>query len=88
VLIATPLALVAVELWEDKLRFSTFDLVEACAIVVELVTIGSFVLSGHLPFAYIIMPPLLGPQSDLISKARRQRPLFWPLWSRCSRSRI
>jgi PAS domain S-box-containing protein len=59
VLIVAPLALVVFQNWRGKARFSPARWLEAG--VLGLIFLGVAVLSlgGYLPFAYIVMPPLL-----------------------------
>lgn len=59
VLIVAPLALVVFQSWRGKAEFSAARWVEACVLGVILLGVATLSLSGFLPFAYIIMPPLL-----------------------------
>lgn len=59
VLIAAPLTLVLAEIWRSPPRLSFKAVAEAVAIGVVLIGLGAWTLSGHLPFAYIILPPIL-----------------------------
>ncbi|MDK1389022.1 PAS domain-containing protein [Sinorhizobium sp. 8-89] len=59
VLIIAPLALVVIQNWNAKAELSTARWVEACAVGLILLGVAALSLGGYLPFAYIIMPPLL-----------------------------
>ena len=59
VLIVAPLALVVFQSWGGKAEFSAARWAEACVLGVILLGVATLSLSGFLPFAYIIMPPLL-----------------------------
>ncbi|OWV82471.1 ATPase [Rhizobium sp. R634] len=59
VLIVAPLALVLFHSWRGKTRFSAAQWVEACVLGLIFLGVAALSLSGYLPFAYIIMPPLL-----------------------------
>ncbi|MBY5737763.1 PAS domain-containing protein [Rhizobium leguminosarum] len=59
VLIVAPLALVLFHSWRSKTQFSAAQWVEACVLGLILLGVAALSLSGYLPFAYIIMPPLL-----------------------------
>ncbi|MBB6165533.1 PAS domain S-box-containing protein [Rhizobium wenxiniae] len=59
VLIVAPLALVVFQSWRDANRISIQRLIEAGALCLVLLGLAALTLSGYLPFAYIIMPPLL-----------------------------
>jgi len=60
VLIVAPLGLVAFQNWRGKVQLSPARWVEAGILGVLLLGAAALSLSGHyLPFAYIIMPPLL-----------------------------
>ncbi|KXF74717.1 hypothetical protein ATN84_22750 [Paramesorhizobium deserti] len=59
VLIVAPLALVVLQNWRGKARFSAAQWVEACIVGLIFLGVAALSLSGYLPFAYIIMPPLL-----------------------------
>ncbi|MGO8455529.1 MASE1 domain-containing protein, partial [Rhizobium ruizarguesonis] len=59
VLIVSPLALVVFHSWRGKTRLSAAQWVEAGVLGLIFLGVGALSLSGSLPFAYIIMPPLL-----------------------------
>lgn len=59
VLIVAPLALVVIQNWNGKAELSAARWIEACAVGLILLGVAALSLSGYLPFAYIIMPPLL-----------------------------
>lgn len=59
VLIVAPLVLVTFNSWHGKPRLSTSQWMEACALGLILLCVAALSLSGYLPFAYIVMPPLL-----------------------------
>ncbi|QND17324.1 PAS domain-containing protein (plasmid) [Rhizobium leguminosarum bv. trifolii] len=59
VLIVAPLALVVFQSWRGKTRLSAAQWVEACVLGLIFLGVAALSLSGYLPFAYIIMPPLL-----------------------------
>jgi PAS domain S-box-containing protein len=59
VLIVAPLAVVVFQNWRGKASFSTARWVEACVLGLIFLGVAALSLSGYLPFAYIIMPPLL-----------------------------
>ena len=59
VLIVAPLALVVLQNWRGKARLSAARWIEACALGLIFLGVAVLSLSGYLPFAYIIMPPLL-----------------------------
>ncbi|TBC92351.1 PAS domain S-box protein (plasmid) [Rhizobium leguminosarum] len=59
VLIVAPLALVVLQSWRGKTRLSAAQWVEACVLGLIFLGVAALSLSGYLPFAYIIMPPLL-----------------------------
>jgi PAS domain S-box-containing protein len=59
ILIVAPLALVVLQNWRDGTRLSAARWIEASAIGLIFLGVAALSLSGYLPFAYIIMPPLL-----------------------------
>ncbi|ANK88789.1 MULTISPECIES: PAS domain-containing protein [unclassified Rhizobium] len=59
VLIVAPLALVLFHSWRGKTRLSIGQWVEAAVLALIFLGVATLSLSGYLPFAYIIMPPLL-----------------------------
>ncbi|KAA0697854.1 PAS domain S-box protein [Neorhizobium sp. P12A] len=59
VLIVAPLALLVFQDWRDKTEFSPARWAEASVLGLIFLGIAVLSLSGYLPFAYIIMPPLL-----------------------------
>lgn len=59
VLIVAPLALALVQNWRGASRLSAARWVEAGMLGVIFLGVAVLSLSGYLPFAYIIMPPLL-----------------------------
>ncbi|MBB4278436.1 MASE1 domain-containing protein [Rhizobium mongolense] len=58
-LIVAPLALIVIQNWRDKTEFSAARWAEACVLGLIFLGVAALSLSGYLPFAYIIMPPLL-----------------------------
>jgi PAS domain S-box-containing protein len=58
-LIVAPLALIVIQNWREKTEFSAARWAEACALGLIFLGVAALSLSGYLPFAYIIMPPLL-----------------------------
>ncbi|AGB73881.1 MULTISPECIES: PAS domain-containing protein [Rhizobium] len=59
VLIVGPLALVVIQNWNRKAELSVARWLEACAVGLILLGVAALSLGSYLPFAYIIMPPLL-----------------------------
>ncbi|AEH83269.1 MASE1 domain-containing protein [Sinorhizobium meliloti] len=59
VLIVAPLAFIVIQNWRDKTELSAARLAEACVLGLIFLGVAALSLSGYLPFAYIIMPPLL-----------------------------
>jgi integral membrane sensor domain MASE1 len=59
VLIVAPLALVVLQNWRGEAKLSTARWVEAGVLGLIFLGVAALSLSGYLPFAYIIMPPLL-----------------------------
>jgi PAS domain S-box-containing protein len=59
VLIVAPLAVVVVQNWQGHAQLSVARWVEACVVGLIFFAVAILSLSGYLPFAYIIMPPLL-----------------------------
>jgi PAS domain S-box-containing protein len=60
VLIVSPLALVVLQNWGGKVHFSAARWTEALVLLLIFLGVATLSLSGYyLPFAYIIMPPLL-----------------------------
>lgn len=59
VLIVAPLALTVLQNWRGKTRLSAAQWLEACVLGLIFLGVAALSLSGYLPFAYIIMPPLL-----------------------------
>ncbi|ANM14618.1 MULTISPECIES: PAS domain-containing protein [unclassified Rhizobium] len=59
VLIVAPLALAVFHNWRGKTRLSAAQWVEAGVLGLIFLGVAALSLSGYLPFAYIIMPPLL-----------------------------
>jgi PAS domain S-box-containing protein len=59
VLIVAPLALVVFQNWRGKAQLSAARSIEAGVLVLIFLGVAALSLSGYLPFAYIIMPPLL-----------------------------
>jgi PAS domain S-box-containing protein len=59
VLIVAPLALVVLQNWRGKAGLSPERWIEACVLGLVFLAVAAFSLGGYLPFAYIIMPPLL-----------------------------
>lgn len=59
VLIVGPLALVVIQNWNSKTELSVARWLEACAVGLILLGVAALSLGSYLPFAYIIMPPLL-----------------------------
>ncbi len=58
-LIVAPLALIVMHNWRDKTEFSAARLGEACVLGLIFLGFAALSISGYLPVAYIIMPPLL-----------------------------
>ena len=59
VLVVAPLALVVFQNWRGKARLSAARWMEASLLGLIFLAVAALSLSGYLPFAYIIMPPLL-----------------------------
>ncbi|WP_307147381.1 MASE1 domain-containing protein [Rhizobium tibeticum] len=59
VLIVAPLALVVFQNWRGEAQLSAARWMEACVLGLIFLGVATLSLSGYLPFAYIIMPPLL-----------------------------
>lgn len=59
ILIVAPLVLVVVQNWRGKAQLSTARWIEAGVLGLIFLGVAAVTLSGYLPFAYIIMPPLL-----------------------------
>ena len=59
VLIVAPLALVVLQSWRGDAPLSPARWTEAGILGLIFLAVSGFSLSGYLPFAYIIMPPLL-----------------------------
>jgi PAS domain S-box-containing protein len=59
VLIVAPLALVVLQNWRGTAQLSAARWMEACLLGLIFLGVAVLSLSGYLPFAYIIMPPLL-----------------------------
>ncbi|TCU20622.1 MASE1 domain-containing protein [Rhizobium sullae] len=59
ILIVAPLALVVFQNWRSKAQLSAARWMEACVLGLIFLGVAALSLSGYLPFAYIIMPPLL-----------------------------
>ncbi len=59
VLIVAPLVLVVLHNWRGRPQLSTTQWMEACVLGLIFLAVAALSLSGYLPFAYIIMPPLL-----------------------------
>jgi PAS domain S-box-containing protein len=59
VLIVAPLALVVFQSWHGKAELSAARWAEASVLGLIFLGVAALSLSGYLPFAYIIMPPLL-----------------------------
>lgn len=59
VLIVAPLALAVFHNWRGKTRLSAAQWVEAGVLGLIFLGVAALSLSGYLPFAYIIIPPLL-----------------------------
>jgi PAS domain S-box-containing protein len=59
VLIAAPLCLVIADAWRNRAQLIRPPMVEVTALGLCLIAVGAFALGGNLPFAYIIMPPLI-----------------------------
>ena len=59
VLIMAPLALAVLQNWRVQGQLSAARWMEACVLGLVLLGVATLSLSGYLPFAYIIMPPLL-----------------------------
>lgn len=59
ILIVTPLTLVVVQNWRREAELSAARWIEAGVLALIFFGVAALSLSGYLPFAYIIMPPLL-----------------------------
>ncbi|QOV91953.1 MASE1 domain-containing protein [Humisphaera borealis] len=59
VLIVTPLALVLLQNWRERAALSKARTIEASVLGLVLIGVAILAVSHQLPFAYIIMPPLL-----------------------------
>jgi PAS domain S-box-containing protein len=59
VLIVAPLALVVIQNWRGRAQLSVGRWIEACVLGLIFLGAAALSLSGRLPFAYVIMPPLL-----------------------------
>jgi PAS domain S-box-containing protein len=59
VLIVAPLALAIFQNWRSKAQLSAARWIEACVLGLIFLAVAALSLGGYLPFAYIIMPPLL-----------------------------
>jgi PAS domain S-box-containing protein len=59
VLIVAPLALIVFQNWRGEAQLSAARWMEAGVLGLILLGVAALSLSGYLPFAYIIMPPLL-----------------------------
>ena len=59
VLIVAPLALVVLQNWHGMLHLSVVRWKEASLLGLVFLGVAALSLSGYLPYAYIIMPPLL-----------------------------
>jgi PAS domain S-box-containing protein len=59
ILIVAPLALVVLQDWGSQGQLSAARWMEACVLGLILLGVTALSFSGYLPFAYIIMPPLL-----------------------------
>jgi PAS domain S-box-containing protein len=59
VLLVAPLALVVFQSWDGKPLLSAERWIEAVVLGLIFLGVAALSLSGYLPFAYIIMPPLL-----------------------------
>lgn len=59
VLVAGPLVLILFQNWRHNAELSVERWPEICGLALIFLGLASLSLSGYLPFAYIIMPPLL-----------------------------
>ncbi|MFA1626454.1 PAS domain-containing protein [Rhizobium mongolense] len=59
ILIVAPLALVVFQNWRGRIELSSARWMEAGVLGLIFLGVAALSLSGYLPFAYIIMPPLL-----------------------------
>jgi PAS domain S-box-containing protein len=59
VLLVAPLVLIGLQSWQDRGSLSTARLGEAALLALVLSGVAVLVLGGPLPFAYLVMPPLL-----------------------------
>lgn len=59
VLIVAPLAWVVIQNFQQPIRLTLSKLLEVAVLTLVFLGIAALSLSGYLPFAYIIMPPLL-----------------------------
>ena len=58
-LLLAPLSLVILQNWRETARISRARIFEAAALIVIVIGVGALSLSGIIPFAFIVMPPLL-----------------------------
>jgi signal transduction histidine kinase len=59
ILIVTPMVLALLQGWITWQKLSAAHWVEAAALMLTLVATAQFVFGGHLPLAFLLMPPLL-----------------------------
>ena len=59
ILLVAPLALVVIQNWRSKAQLSAAQWMEAGVLGLIFLGVAALSLSGYLPSAYIIMPPLL-----------------------------
>ena len=59
ILIVAPLALAAVQTWRERTRLPAARWVEGGILALVFLGVAAVSLSAYLPFAYLIMPPLL-----------------------------
>ncbi len=58
-MLIAPLTLVVIQHWRSKTRLSAAQRMEAGVLGLIFLGVSALSVSGYLPFAYIIMPPLL-----------------------------
>lgn len=58
-LVATPLAIAALQTWQSRTEVSVRRAIEAAILAVTLIGVGTLAFKGYLPTAYVTLPPLL-----------------------------
>ncbi|MFO0880851.1 MAG: MASE1 domain-containing protein [Gemmataceae bacterium] len=59
ILVVTPMTIVAARTWCDRATLSPWRALEATALILVLLAVGSLAQGGYLPTVYLTMPPLL-----------------------------